>query len=352
VRIIVDIKRCIKCALQNLCIRILNFGGTSDCSDEVVLIDTSIGTSNIGDEIIMLYVRKALSEIIQVDGLYRISSHIVPSYYDIQRMIHAKMVLICGTNILAPQMEINSNWAFDNRMIKMRNAVLIGCGWKGYKRISAYSKYVYNNVLSKHAIHSVRDNQTVSELNKIGVTNVLNTNCITMWGLDKISVLIPIHKAQEVVFTLNSSNRSEKDIQMIDVLCKNYRKVFFFPQGKNDLSYYKEIASDRPFDIVVINRSLERYTKLLSEKDIDYVGIRLHGGIHALHYKRRSIIVAIDNRATEMAKGTNLPIIKRGNINELDDMINSTWRTNIKLNNDNIAVWKKRMIYQINGAGK
>ena len=74
---------------------------------------------------------------------------------------------------------------------------------------------------------------------------------------------------------------------------------------------------------------------------IFYVGTRLHAGIHALNQKVRTIILAVDNRATEMGKDFNLPVIQRTQVEEkLQIMIQSTWRTKISIPKENIQKWK------------
>jgi len=80
---------------------------------------------------------------------------------------------------------------------------------------------------------------------------------------------------------------------------------------------------------------------LESESNLDFVGTRLHAGIHALNLGHRTIIVAIDNRAKEMGKDTNLPIISREDvIDKLEGMINSEIKTEILLPKENIKRWK------------
>lgn len=93
-------------------------------------------------------------------------------------------------------------------------------------------------------------------------------------------------------------------------------------------------------NINVIERSLSAYTAFLRKTQVDYVGSRLHGGIHALQNGRRTIIIAVDNRATEIKKDTNLPVIAVEDVKILlEDMINSEWKTDIHLNTENINHW-------------
>ena len=91
--------------------------------------------------------------------------------------------------------------------------------------------------------------------------------------------------------------------------------------------------------------TLEAYNGLLKNQDLDYIGTRLHGGIHALNNERRSLIIAVDNRAKEISKDTKLPVIGREEVREnLESMINGKWQTEIVLPSDNIERWKAQFI--------
>ena len=75
------------------------------------------------------------------------------------------------------------------------------------------------------------------------------------------------------------------------------------------MNYLKEFDLNR---IQILSQSLEGYDNLLkSKEELDYIGTRLHAGIRALQFKRKSIIVGIDNRSNEISKDINLPIIIR-----------------------------------------
>ena len=82
--------------------------------------------------------------------------------------------------------------------------------------------------------------------------------------------------------------------------------------------------------IQVLPQSLEGYDNLLkSSDDLDYIGTRLHAGIRALQFKRKSIIVGIDNRSKEISKDINLPIINRKEMRKLNDLIYKDIETKI-----------------------
>ena len=66
-------------------------------------------------------------------------------------------------------------------------------------------------------------------------------------------------------------------------------------------------------------------------------------GTFYLPYLKRSIIIAVDNRAIEISNDTNLPSVKRENIkDELENLIVSDFKTEIKLPMENIKRWKSQ----------
>ena len=94
-----------------------------------------------------------------------------------------------------------------------------------------------------------------------------------------------------------------------------------------------------------MSQSLEGFDLLLkSKEDIEYIGTRLHAGIRALSFKRKSLIVGIDNRSKEISKDINLPMIDRTEIRNLNEIIPKNLETNIKLNYLGIEKWKNQFL--------
>ena len=82
---------------------------------------------------------------------------------------------------------------------------------------------------------------------------------------------------------------------------------------------------------------LSAFEAVLTGGKVDYVGTRLHGGIHALNYGIRTIIVSVDNRAAEMGRDLGLPILERCCIaGELEKRIREAFETKIHIPQDNI----------------
>ncbi|RLM17391.1 hypothetical protein BIY29_19160, partial [Brenneria alni] len=227
--------------------------------------------------------------------------------------------------------------------LKINNPILLGVGWKNYQvKPNFLTSFLYRKLLSSKEIHSVRDNYTLQKLKEVGINNAINTGCPTMWGLDKAHCdSIPDKKANIVVFTLTDYNRSpEHDKILIEILKRNYDEIFFWPQGRRDNEYLHCFNTD---GIKIINPNLSSYDQLLSQ-DIDFIGTRLHAGIRAIQKKKRAIILGIDNRAEEIRKDTNLFVINRDEVNSLNEIISSRFKTDILVNFENICKWKKQFM--------
>lgn len=318
----------------------------------VLLFDTSIASLNIGDEIINVSIKKNWPEIFSDNYIMTFPTH-TPSFHLWQNILMKKNKIyadadykfLCGTNILYTNMlRPEPAWnIFLGNISIAKNTVCVGAGiGVNSSKITGYTKHLFKTILSNKYIHSVRDSKTKKYLESLGL-KAWNTGCPTLWGLTpEFCVQIPAVKADKVVFTLTSyQTDQEKDQSMIDILKKNYRYLYFWPQSFADFNYFSTLSNINNIEVVAPN--LQAYDKLLLE-NIDYVGNRLHGGIYAMQHKCRTIIIAIDYRAEEMSKNYSFVCIKRNEITEkLDDLIKTKWKTAIEgLDFNQIAEWKRQ----------
>ncbi len=310
----------------------------------VFLFDTSISTNNLGDFIIMKYCEDILSEIFTGYEYVRVSTHIVPSEVQEKVAKATKYKLVCGTNLLTSHIEEWWNWRLPDgihRKSNYRNTILFGAGWNAYQGdCSNYSRMVYRCVLNPYMIHSVRDSYTERQLRTAGIKNVVNTGCPTMWRLNpEFCAAIPRNKAKNVVTTITDYRRDAvQDQLMLDILSRNYEQVYLWLQGDRDEEYLSCLKL--PDNLVKIPHNLTDYEKVLQRGNFDYVGTRLHAGIFALNHKVRSLIVAVDNRAIEISRDTNLPVMLRENVGEkLEKVVNSELATKIHLQQENIKLF-------------
>lgn len=315
---------------------------------KITMFDTSIGTLNLGDEIIVDAVNKEIRNLLPNNMMLRIPTHEVIGKKSHKIVRSSAVCFVAGTNLLDSKYRIirTKQWKInqiDGFKLKMsNNVILMGTGWQNYQsKPNLLSNILYNNTLSKTYYHAVRDEYTKSQLEKIGIKNVYNTGCPTLWGLTKSHCKdIPKTKSKNVIFTITDYRADvDKDKKMIEILQRNYDKVYCWIQGSRDFEYLKSLTDE----VIIVNPTLKQFDELLeSDEDLDYIGTRLHAGIRAMQKKRRSIIIGVDNRAKEMGKDFNLNVLDRDEINDLESYLNSDIETNINLNYEVINLWKKQ----------
>lgn len=312
----------------------------------VTLFDTSIASENIGDFIIMDAVREHLDDICLSQHIVTLPTHDYIGSEGRRLLSASEFSLVGGTNLLSSNLRKYQQWKFRLGDLRCLNkAVLMGVGWWQYQGYAdAYSSVIWRRVLNKNMLHSVRDSFTEKQLVKIGVKNVVNTSCPTMWNLtSEYCSSIPKVKGVQAVFTLTDYNQDpELDVKLIKTLMENYEELYFWPQGSRDVCYFKEITSRLQCNIVILPSNLQALNSVLSKPGIDYIGTRLHAGIRALQYKVRAIIIGIDNRAAEKANDFNIVVLNRKEIKKLDSLINSNIHTEIILPFEKIREWKSQ----------
>ncbi len=320
-----------------------------------LLLDTSIASDNKGDDIIMECVRKELEPIIHDTFIRTLPTHVSPfHWYQVWRGLNAvksfeqcDYKFVGGSNILVPNLttyypQWNVN-IFNYSPLKGCILVGAGAGAGAEKGSDWHTRYVYKHMLNNKYYHSVRDERSRKYMEYLGI-KAINTGCVTMWMLTpEFCSQIPSDKSNEVVFTLTSQSvKDDRDQFLIDTLIKNYKDVYYWPQGLGDYEYlhkFKNITN-----IKILQPTKEEYDDFLAKHTTDYVGTRLHGGIYAMRHKRRSIIIIIDERARAINETNNLNCIEKDRIQDLPQLIKSKIKTQINMNIDAISKWKKQFI--------
>lgn len=313
---------------------------------KIVEFRPSISSENIGDHIIQYYITNLMNDLF---GEHLTVTMPTRSYLTDQNLNHintADYLFVCGTNLLASNMDKRRQWNLRRSdMFRLHDIILLGVGWWQYQDDpNLYTRRLFSKILSPNMFHSVRDSYTEKKLRAAGVKNIINTGCPTMWGLtdDKIA-RIPMCKGKSVITTLtNYMQNDEQDHFIIDMLLSNYETVYVWLQAIEDYEQLRRMGYEDK--VHIIPPTLKAYSSVLENlDDVDYIGTRLHGGIHALNKGRRSLIIAVDNRAVEISQDTGLPVIKRENVKqELEHMICNSWKTEIVLPLENIEKWKKQ----------
>lgn len=315
--------------------------------ENTLLLDTSVGSLNKGDDIIMKCVKQQLKQVTKSSYLLTLPTHVSPFHwyqvarnsYRVRKYSFAKYKFVGGSNLLTmdmlthfPQWNINIfNYG------PLRGSILVGVGAGKGDKVNFYTRQLYKKVLSHEYYHSVRDERTKKIMEEMGF-KAINTGCATMWSLTpEFCREIPTDKSESVVFTLTSHSKDfEKDQLLINTLNKNYKNVYFWIQDSEDYNYFNSLKNIESINI--IPPTLEDYENILNT-DIDYVGTRLHGGIFAMRHKKRSIIISIDERAEGMRESYNLNIIGRNEITRLDQLINSKIITEVNVDFDSVNQW-------------
>src|SRR5690606_27172391 len=145
----------------------------------VALLDPSIGSDNVGDEIIYTAVRREIDAAFDHPLVLRFSSHEFLLWNSRKTLAKADHVLVGGSSLLKSRMEWSTGWKLGAFALLSRpQAILLGCGWHGrLEPPSLYSRLLYRRVLSSSAIHSVRDQVSLENLKHAGIESVLNTAC-------------------------------------------------------------------------------------------------------------------------------------------------------------------------------
>jgi polysaccharide pyruvyl transferase WcaK-like protein len=309
------------------------------------LMDPSIGTSNMGDFIIQDAVKSNLRQLFPGSFVSTFPTQLSRKIDSVQLMQDQDVIFIGGTNLLASNMESRFQWKVTpvDRYFLPNKMVLFGTGWWQYQdKPNAYTQKLYTGLLSKSLLHSVRDSYSRDMLKSIGIDNVVNTSCPTLWNITPEHCKgIQTEKASDVITTLTFYNKDfGQDAAMIRMLQQHYEQVYVWIQGFEDMEYLHQLAPQME-KIVPVHPDLHFYDAILQKhNDIEYVGTRLHAGIRAIQHGKRALIVAVDNRAWEIGNDTNLNVIKREELDRALTFINQPFSTDIQLPTEEIALWR------------
>lgn len=321
----------------------------------IQLLDTSVGTDNLGDYIIMECVRKELEPLLEQNFVYTVPTHLSAfnafsvwrNSLAVQNYANCDLKFAGGSNLLVkdllthyPQWNIHS---FDSK--PLYGVVTVGVGAGAGEYTNRYTTKLYKKVLSHKYYHSVRDERSKEYVESLGL-KAINTGCVTMWLFTpQFCQQIPVKKANRCVFTVTARPADypvrEEEQEMLNILLRNYSEVYFWIQGDKDFDYFKRMQNTD--QIKIVPPSIESYDALLRQDDLDYVGTRLHGGIYAMRHKKRAIIIAIDERAREINKANRLNCIELSEVFEkLEQMVHGELETRVMMPFEEIKRWKSQ----------
>ncbi|MBH9983916.1 polysaccharide pyruvyl transferase family protein [Bifidobacterium asteroides] len=315
-------------------------------ADSPILLDVAQYSENSGDAIIMHYVNKVFNQLYPNSHLQHLPTHRHTT--GVEHADKTAIKFVCGTNILTSDMNHYCPLALPRVTLNAyRNSLcLLATGMRAInhetKEFDKYTKRLLRYLLNSSYYHSVRDENTKRHLSQIGITNVLNTSCVTMWNLTPdFCATIPKDKSQDVITTVTDyAKEPDTDRFMLETLCKNYDNVFVWLQAEEDSNYVSSLVSSNK--VHFINHDFGSYNNfILAHDNIDYFGTRLHAGIHCLNNRIRTMIVEVDNRAADISKDTNIPTVKREELKKsMVALIYGTRATNIHIPLPEISAWK------------
>jgi hypothetical protein len=213
------------------------------------VFDPAVKTTNLGDVIIQSAVTRELESIFKSPLIYTVSVHKPLKKQDIEELRECDYVFIGGSNLLGNTVfrprtcRLWRQWKISLRDAKaIKNSVLFGVGWRQYEsKTGWYTKRLLREVLSNTLLHSVRDQYTLNKLKAVGIENVLNTGCPTIWPLAEFdSGEFPTGKADNAIVMLTDYKNNRKlDGKFLELVNRKYRKIYCWPQNKKDVAYVR-----------------------------------------------------------------------------------------------------------------
>jgi polysaccharide pyruvyl transferase WcaK-like protein len=308
----------------------------------IMLLDTSVGSDNVGDEIIVESIRTHvlhrfpncyITTCASHDGLGRSSRELARS---------ADLILLMGTNALSQNYHVDSDFiwsiASEDLDVLANKVLLVGVGAnRSFSKLDPRQRRLLQSLLCSEYTHSVRDSSGLQIVELAG-RKAVNTSCPTLWKFsDEVKLLFP-PKSDCVCFTLTKHKPSRLDSIFIQILRSRYQRLVFWPQQPRDLAYLEQLTDISK--IYILPPTLKSYDDFLSSTSTDVIGTRLHGTIRGMQHGRRSIVISIDNRAREISALTGLPAIERESIEEdLSPMIDSELTPRIRIPQNDINIF-------------
>jgi hypothetical protein len=312
---------------------------------KISIYDTTICDDNLGNQIIMDAINPMIEKLFQDDFIIKLQYLEKFNQQSHRHIRESKYTFFGGTNALSSQMNRYSQMGFTlTDTLRISNVVLVGVGWWQYqKKPNLYTRYLLQRILHREVIHSVRDEYTKNYLQSIGIENVINTSCPTVWGLNNAEYAnLSIKRSDKVVCTLTDYHQNPiSDSAFLHQMIQKYGSCYLWLQGAGDRQYFDSLGMP-PGSIKLIPPKLSAYDQFLIEHDVDYVGTRLHAGIRALQKGRRALILGIDNRAMEIGKNIGLNVCDRKDHDSISRFCQNSDFTQLRIPEKEIQIWQKQ----------
>jgi hypothetical protein len=260
---------------------------------------------NSGDLVIKGAIIKVLEKL-DIDFAWVPYSHPIKS---------GEVLILGGANILGnPRATTASIWrpklsSLLNSKVRI-NAVSVGCGWWGYEdMVNRWNSRIMKRYYSSQFPHSVRDGFTAQKFKEIGLLNVMNTGCPSMYQHTSFETNLPDTAVITVTYYRPNIFR---DKIWIEKTLSRFNRIYLFAQGLEDIKYFEKVCaliSGKQQKIEVIDRDIENLQMVINQTEAIHIGTRLHGNMFFLQNSLPSICLDVDNRTSEIKKSFNwLPI--------------------------------------------
>ncbi|WP_323960950.1 polysaccharide pyruvyl transferase family protein [Arthrobacter sp. JZ12] len=304
-------------------------------------LDPSLNSRNTGDQIIADAVETELAGMLPDSYLLRLPTQTYLTRKERQLAAHCSDFVVGGTNLLNGNIPTYIQWKLDPHTVHTYkgSVSLLGVGWWQYQaKPNLLSRSLWRGLLGA-GVNSVRDGYTQKMLTEVGVESI-NTGCPTMWRLPS-EIPVSDKRPSGVIMTLTDYHRNPlRDAKLVRGLKERYEEVLVWPQGSKDRTYVRSLDRGVQF----LGDGLEDFNSALNSRQFDYVGTRLHAGVRALQLGAKSTIVAVDNRAVEIAKHTGLPVIS-GNLEARDwAVVDERSDIRLELPREAINNWKAAFV--------
>jgi hypothetical protein len=269
------------------------------------LLDTSIDSNNDGDQII---VQSILERFPELHNVPRLPTHRYLTNSEAAIAREQDVLIVTGTNILTSRLWRDRQWKYKLRHLPTmdRKVVFLGVGWRQYQgKLLRRTRWTLDRMILQDLPIAARDQYTATKLIGEGY-DAVNTGCPTMWRLP--TQLVQLGQRDECVFTYTDYNPDpQRDEAVLEKLASLYACVHIWPQSEKD---WRNLQSAKlPANVYRLDRGVRALDKAIVNRD--YVGTRLHAGIRAAQAGSAAMVIAVDNRALEIARDTGFPAVDR-----------------------------------------
>lgn len=301
----------------------------------VVWLDPALENVNAGDEIISNAI--GALDLPALAAAPRLTTHRPLRLSERRLVSRADVVVLGGTNALSSHMERFRQWLIDPDLaVRLRRKVVfLGVGWWQYQDTPCtYTRALYRFISHPTIPHAARDHYTSHRLGSLGLRAMM-TGCPTTWGLGAVA-LPPLGRSSAVVTTLTDYYQDPGvDSRWLLELKEHYAEVRMVGMGPGDRGYFDSLDIN---GIEWFGAGVDALSDALP--DADFVGTRLHAGVHAMQAGRPALILAVDNRALEMRESIGLPVIERRLSDTLGEHLANGVSPTLRIPDEDIARWR------------